>query len=109
MYVCFYVLSLFSLSCVLLYELHINNRSSSCSIFVVVLTSSTCMTLHATDFCLIFLTDWCISVVSLPLLNFIIITQLLLTILRFRYAGNCGLSVVNAIYERFRCHALETH
>jgi len=30
------------------------------------------MTLHATDFCLIFLTDWCISVVSLPLLNFII-------------------------------------
>jgi len=31
---------------------------------------------YATDFCLIFLTDWCISVVSLPLLNFII-TQLL--------------------------------
>jgi len=38
--------------------------------------SSTCMTLDATDFCLIFLTDRCISVVSLPFLNFII-TQLL--------------------------------
>ena len=29
------------------------------------------------------------------------------TMLRFRYAGNCGLSVVSAIYEHFQCHALE--
>jgi len=43
---------------------------------MVVWTSSTCMTLHATDFCLIFLTDWRISVLSLLLL-ISIITQLL--------------------------------
>ena len=33
----------------------------------------------------------------------------LVTMLRFRYAGNCGLSVVNAIYEHLRCHALEAY
>jgi len=31
------------------------------------------------------------------------------TMLRYRYVGNCGLSVVNAIYEHFRGHALEAY
>jgi len=62
------------------------------------------MTLHATDFCLIFLTDWCISVVSLPFLNFII-AYFYYVAFSF-YAGNCGLSVVNTIYEHVQCHAL---